>query len=631
MKLRITIFIALAVLVLTACNVTLAQDVTPPPGYVQPTPAPTLGPLYPPQAPDVQNGAAIFAEKCAACHGNTGLGDGAQGKQLPVTVAALGLPEIAAESAPADWFLTVTRGNIDRYMPPFASLNEQERWDVVYYALTLSTATDQIEQGQAIYEANCVTCHTDGFSPERAAAMSADYIINTTTNGAGDKMPAFADFSADELWGLASYLRTTVVAASAPTPEAATVEPTESAPTETPASEGEPSAVETPVGSTEQAEVPTEAPKAGFGPVNGTVVNGSGGEVPSHTIVTLRGFMHASDPNSTPQEVATETALVNSDGSYALDEIDLSEGLIYIAQMDFGGVTYQSELAFSEAGITELTIPPLTFYETTTEMGALVIEQLHISFDFAVDGGAQVFEVFNIKNLSNKTIVVESDGLSIPFMPMPTGAVELGFELSQQSARLLPAENGFALPPTEELYSIIAFFSLPYEKELEFTQPLELSATSMVVIVPEGIKLESDQLSDDGLQATSQGANIHLYSSDGLNAGEDIKMSISGKVKQAGESNPDSRQMLLIGAGVLGLLLIGAGVWMFLRDRNRDEDEDDDDDDFEDEDEDDEFDNAEDVMDAIIALDDLYRAKKISEEAYQKRREELKERLKELA
>ena len=55
-----------------------------------------------------------------------------------------------------------------------------------------------------------------------------------------------------------------------------------------------------------------------------------------------------------------------------------------------------------------------------------------------------------------------------------------------------------------------------------------------------------------------------------------------------------------------------------------------DEDSFEEADED-EFETSEEVMDAIIALDDLYRAKKIPEEAYHKRREELKERLKELA
>ncbi len=38
--------------------------------------------------------------------------------------------------------------------------------------------------------------------------------------------------------------------------------------------------------------------------------------------------------------------------------------------------------------------------------------------------------------------------------------------------------------------------------------------------------------------------------------------------------------------------------------------------------------SSEAVIDAIIALDDLHRAKKISDEAYQKRRAELKEILK---
>ena len=129
MKLR-TIFFILLPLLLSACSFSLAEDITPPPNYVAPTPMPTLGPLFPTDAPSLENGAAIYAEKCAACHGPQGLGDGEQGKQLPVTVAALGLPQVARSAAPADWFTVVTRGNIERYMPPFASLTNQERWDV---------------------------------------------------------------------------------------------------------------------------------------------------------------------------------------------------------------------------------------------------------------------------------------------------------------------------------------------------------------------------------------------------------------------------------------------------------------------------------------------------------------------
>ena len=90
-------------------------------------------------------------------------------------------------------------------------------------------------------------------------------------------------------------------------------------------------------------------------------------------------------------------------------------------------------------------------------------------------------------------------------------------------------------------------------------------------------------------------------------------------------TSSSSNNPLLIGAGALGSLLILAGIWMYWRDRRQaqaiaeEEDE-----------EAEKFDTSEEVMDAIIALDDLHRARKISDQAYQKRRAELKDILKEM-
>ena len=125
MKLRNLILVAVLALIISACNFTLAEDVTPPPGYIAPTPLPPLV-LNPAQAPNVENGKAIFAEKCAACHGETGLGDGEQGIQLGVTVPAFGLSEIARPATLAEWYTVVTRG---RWIaePPFAA-PRHERW-----------------------------------------------------------------------------------------------------------------------------------------------------------------------------------------------------------------------------------------------------------------------------------------------------------------------------------------------------------------------------------------------------------------------------------------------------------------------------------------------------------------------
>src|SRR5829696_3186827 len=117
MNFRYLILFTTTTMILTACNFTLAEDVTPPPNYVPPTAAATLGPLFPAQAPSTESGAAIFAEKCAACHGQTGMGDGEQGIKLNVTVPAFGLPEIARPASPAQWYMVVTQGNIERFMP----------------------------------------------------------------------------------------------------------------------------------------------------------------------------------------------------------------------------------------------------------------------------------------------------------------------------------------------------------------------------------------------------------------------------------------------------------------------------------------------------------------------------------
>jgi hypothetical protein len=125
-----------------------------------------------------------------------------------------------------------------------------------------------------------------------------------------------------------------------------------------------------------------------------------------------------------------------------------------------------------------------------------------------------------------------------------------------------------------------------------------------------------------------QDFNFHIYEMGSVNAGESLSFSISGTPKETDASSTSapgaaaSNQNLLIGAGALGVALILAGAWMYLRDRNREEDAGSEDR------EDNEFESSEDVIDAIIALDDLHRARKISEAAYQKRRAELKEILK---
>src|SRR5690606_35497019 len=157
---------------------------------------------------------------------------------------------------------------------------------------------------------------------------------------------------------------------------------------------------------------------------------------------------------------------------------------------------------------------------------------------------------------------------------------------------------------------LIAFASLPKADEIKISQSAPLSIGEVALFLPEGVKAEGDALTDGGIQAI-QGTNFHVYTSGAVSENGTLEFTLSGKPKgTASTADLTQNQNLLIGIGALGVVLIIAGVWMYMRDKNKTEE-------FDDEEEvDDEYDDAESVMDAIIALDDLHRTGKISDEAY---------------
>jgi mono/diheme cytochrome c family protein len=633
MKFRLAMIVTLTLL-LAACNFSLAEDVTPPPGYVSPTPAPTLGPLFPAKAPSTANGALIFAEKCAPCHGGTGMGDGKQGIQLGVTVPAFGLPEVAHSASLAQWYTTVTQGNMERFMPPFASLNDQERWDVVAYAMTLHTSEAQIAKGKQLFEANCAGCSTDFFKDQtKMAALSEVELARIVKQGNDQVKPFGAKLSDDDIWAVTAYLRTlsfdTAPIAAAPastaSPEPVTVTGTPS----TPATQG--TAVGTAVSTVAGTEAPaateaTTVAKAGFGSVSGSIENKTEKDLPADLKVTLRGFDHGADPNTGPQEVLSQEGSIKQDGSFVFENVEMPLNRIFVADLTFEGTDLQSGFAIVKEGDTSLTLPAIVLYTKTEDTSKLVIDEAHIFLEYTTDG-IQVVNVYVFHNPTNEMIVAGlKENSKIPaFIDIPAGASELGYETMQGSENI-QTKAGLAIPPSKDkdTYGVIAYASLPTAKKFELSQHFALPVATVNILVPEGVTVKGVLLKDLGVQAM-QSFNFQAYQLEGVRAGADLKLTVSGTPKKTSSSGPapaTSNQNLLIGVGALGMVLILAGVWMYLRDRNRAEEA------GGAEDEKDEFGSAEDVMDAIIALDDLQRAKKISEAAYQKRRAELKEILK---
>lgn len=644
MKIRfVTTFIFMAV-VLSACNFSLAEDITPPPNYVAPTLAPTLGPSYPSTPPSPSRGEVIFAKECATCHGIKGLGNGPQAASLPVPVAAIGLAAISRQSSPAEWYTVVTQGRTDRNMPSFANrLSNQERWDVLAYVFSLSATADDVAEGALIYADKCAACHGlqgRGDGPQAAALSRAPAnfteqnwmskatgigLYRAISEGVTPNMPGFStELSEADRVALVAYLRSLTFDISAPkaiptsTPEATATLETQLATPD-------------PQLSTPEAAATSEAsptPSVTLGTVSGTVINGTGNALPAGLTVILRGFDHGSDASTGLAEAINLSVPLASDGAFNFENVEMPAGRLFLAQVTFTGVPYQSEFMTAEDGMDKLALPPLNIYETTTDMALLTLDQTHIAFDFSSQGVAQVYEIYILTNSSAQTIVILTDGQSLPFIALPENAQNVGFDLAQGSAPLLPTDGGFAIPPSANQYGIVAFFTLPYDKKLELTQPFKLPVVSLTLFVPEGFKVKGDQLTDAGVKPI-QDTSFQTYTAKDVKADSSLTFTVSGSPKTStGGTSQNTKTSLIVGLGGLGIVLILAGAYLFFRERARpvelEEGEE------EETPEDSLGDDPVSLTDAILALDDQFKAGGIAKEAYEKRRAELKARLKDL-
>ena len=86
------------------------------------------------QGDSAAKGKKLAMQNCAPCHGQSGKGDGPGAAALPKKPADWTSPAVQAEKD-STLFVKITDGNPP--MPPWASLPEKDRWDLVNYIKSL--------------------------------------------------------------------------------------------------------------------------------------------------------------------------------------------------------------------------------------------------------------------------------------------------------------------------------------------------------------------------------------------------------------------------------------------------------------------------------------------------------------
>jgi len=583
--------------------------------------APILTPLPPPEAafelptrrPSVGQGAAIYAEKCAACHGPSGKGDGESAAQIQSTFgvapADLTSEQIVRTSTVAEWFSLITAGRLDengqpRGMPGFSgSLSADDRWDVIAYVWSLGSPEPTLAQGEAIYAERCVQCHgetgkgdgpqADGTVPDlsylaayRDAAFGAwDNALQST------HVPSFSGkLNGLERSAVIDYVRSFTYD-SAPT----VAEPE---PAATPALDAAPAA---PVGPDEPGLT-----------VNGTIANGTGGvDAPANLEVTLYHF-----PGGTGDTVITRTVTTDEAGAFTASYSDIAPGDIVMASLTYADVTYRDGLEYD--GATSTADLQFQVFEPTSETGAIRLETLHV---IAMPGSdtIDVNEIYVISNLGDRVLVNTTGEPALRFnLPEKASAVQL-LDGAVQGA-FAESPDGFeyyeAVSPGEDTTRLVIAYQLPLgAADAVFDRTLNYPAQSVnVLVASEDWQGSSSQLLDRGPQVI-QGQTYQQFSGGPIAAGQTLALRLT-------PPRPAFDPKLAAGIAILlvGVAVVGYGVWrtraqqeqpsrgarVAPKARAADRDA---------------------LIDQIAALDDAFEVGEIRESEYRKQREALKARI----
>jgi high-affinity iron transporter len=109
-------------------------------------------PLAPKTAPEFTRGAAVFSDTCAACHGQSGAGDGPAAAALSPPPIAFTDHERAAQRSLFALYQSVTLGVADTPMPGFADLPDEDRWALAFIVGQFAFPQAQVAAGERLWQ-----------------------------------------------------------------------------------------------------------------------------------------------------------------------------------------------------------------------------------------------------------------------------------------------------------------------------------------------------------------------------------------------------------------------------------------------------------------------------------------------
>lgn len=313
-----------------------------------------------------------------------------------------------------------------------------------------------------------------------------------------------------------------------------------------------------------------ENPPVGpVGDVRGTVINRNSGKVVTQSLEVM---LHILDMNFVDQGM--EHGQSKPDGTFVFADIPFNETTQFAVMATYDGVSYFSETTPADMKSMQVSID-MPVYETTTDLSAVQIDQMHVLFEFSTDG-LETKELYIVSNTGERTVkdvydLGEGKSAALQF-PLPEDADYIFFKPDDQD-RFVKLNGTFAdtypILPGGQPAQIMTSYLLPFSGERVYTYTAPVSTAKINFILPDqpGISLQGEGLVPAEPTTLQDGTSYQVYSYSDLKAGEKLSVTLTDTtpIRQSTSTN---NNLIAAGAAFLGFAIIGVGVWRWRRQEN---------------------------------------------------------------
>lgn len=308
--------------------------------------------------------------------------------------------------------------------------------------------------------------------------------------------------------------------------------------------------------------------EAAAGVVLGKIINQNKGNIVTGSVEVM---LHVWDKKYV--DLGMEHDQSKADGTFEFSGVAFDPERLYAVMTTFEDVAYYSDIVPgpAESDTLDLTLPVI---ETTSDLAAVQVDQIHLLFDFAEDG-METSEIYVLSNLGERTVkeaVTLDDGQTATLrFPLPKDADFIFFQPDGQD-RFIKFQGGFAdtypLMPGDGSGQFMAQYLVPFStgREYFYTAPVDIQMINFLLPADSGVSLEGQGLSGPQPYTLQSSKSYQLYTFENIIAGETVQVAFKGKPATASTTGTRSATLpLALGGIILGLTMAGVGVWWWHR------------------------------------------------------------------